>query len=144
MNLPTGVFKAQGQSSRQFDAKKELDILARDTFSGYLILSTLSEIGVDEGALLFRVGQGMGGVFEYHGVSKILYGSESLPHVFNAMAAEHTVIDIVSLSLQQVDLVMAFNGKLALSKPLSKGQFSPFIKPFDPQLIRTVLQGTRP
>ena len=139
MNLPRGVLKAQGLNVRQFDSKKELDALSQDTFSGYVILSAFSEWGVDEGALLFRTGQGVGSVFEYHGISKVVYGDASVSHFFNALAAQFGAVDVVELSLQQVDLVLAFNAKLKLERPIPKGGVKSLVRSnYDSKLIQSI------
>lgn len=144
MNLPTGTLKIQGQNAHQFDARKELDALSQNNFSGYVILSAFSEIGVDEGAIVYRSGQGIGCVFEYHGISQVVYGDEALQHFFNGLASQFGVIDVVELSLQQVDLVLAFNAKLKLQRPIARGNFKSLVRSsYDAKLAQS-LSGEKP
>ncbi|MEK6902509.1 MAG: hypothetical protein AABX02_02900, partial [archaeon] len=75
-----------------------------------------------------RNGMGVGSAYEYYSRARTLQGDESLVHTLNAFLAEHGVVDIVELSVQQVDLVTAFNPRIKFSKPIPKGGFKPFMK----------------
>lgn len=139
MNLPAGVTRTLGKSAKSFDPKKELDDLSASSFSGYVVESLFGELGVEESALVFRQGQALGCVYEYYALHQTLLGDDALAHVLNGYSSDHGVIDIVDLSVQQVDLVTAFNAGLKLSKPLSRGQFKPLVKDaFDATLVRRV------
>lgn len=139
MNLPAGVVCVLGKSVKSFDAKKELDDLSVGSFSGYVVETLFGEWGVEESAIVYRQGQGLGCVYEYYGLKQTLQGDEALVHVMNGFLSDHGVLDIVDLSVQQVDLVTAFNSKIKLSKPIARGQFKPLIKDsFDSTLVRKV------
>lgn len=139
MNLPAGVTRVLGKSAKSFDPKKELDDLSAANFSGYVVETLFGESGLEESALLFRQGQGFGSVYEYYGLKQTLQGDDALVHVMNGFLSEHGVLDIVDLSIQQVDLVSAFNAKLKLSKPIVKGQFRSLVRDsYDASLIRKV------
>ena len=128
MNFPLGTFRVQGKSTKQWDAKTELEMLAQQNFSGYVIETLYSSVGVDECALLFRAGQVTAATYEVHATNQALFGDESLAHVGNAFAATHGIIDVAELSSQQADLILAFNQKLKLTKPLQKGQLRALVK----------------
>lgn len=139
MNLPTGIARGNTRNTHSVDAKRELDDLAASGFSGYVIESILLPSGLEESALVFRNGVAVGSQYEYYSRSRTLQGDESLPHALNAFLAEHAVVDVVELSVQQVDLVTAFNPKLKFSKPIPKGGFKPFMKDtFDASLAEKV------
>lgn len=145
MNFPTGVAKISGRNTQAYDASRELENLASSGFSGYVIESLLGEKGLEESALLFRSGQVIGGVYEYYGLNATLQGDEAIAHVLNAFAAEHGVVDVMELSTQQADLVVAFNAKLKLPKPLVKGQLRGMIKDsFDSTLVQKVSKAVQP
>ncbi len=139
MNLPAGVTRILGKSVKSFDAKKDLDDLSAADFSGYVVESLFGESGVEESAVLFRQGQGMGAVYEYYGLKQTLNGDEAVVHVMNGFLSEFGVLDMVDLSIQQVDLVTAFNPQIKLSKPILKGQFKPLVKDsFDATLAKKI------
>lgn len=137
MNLPAGVTRVIGKSVKTFDPKKDLDDLSAAGFSGYVVESLFGENGVEESAIIYRQGQGMGAVYEYYGLQQTLQGDEALVHVMNGFLSNFGVLDMVDLSIQQVDLVTAFNSKIKLSKPILKGQFKPLVKDsFDANLSK--------
>jgi hypothetical protein len=148
MNLPTGVSRVAGKNVKSFEPKQALEELAQSNFSGYIAESLIGSFGLEEFALLFRNGQGMGVVYEYYGAHCTLNGDAALPHALNGFLAESGVLDIVELSPQQVDLVTAFNASLKLTKPIQKGQFKSLIKDrFDSglsQAIGTPVQSNEP
>ncbi|MFH0970020.1 MAG: hypothetical protein V1776_01010 [Candidatus Diapherotrites archaeon] len=128
MNLPTGVLRTAGKSIVSFPARQELENLSLNNFSGYTIETLLGLNGIEESALLFRNGQGIGASYEYYGSHATLNGDDSLVHVFNAFASKSGVIDVMDLSVQQVDLVTAFNASIKFSKPLAKSQLKSLVK----------------
>lgn len=139
MNLPAGVSRIVGKNVKTFDAKKDLDDLSAAGFSGYVVESMFGENGVEESAILYRQGQGMGAVYEYYGLKQTLQGDDAVVHVMNGFLSNFGVLDMVDLSIQQVDLVTAFNPKIKLSKPILKGQFKPLVKDtFDATLSKKI------
>jgi hypothetical protein len=145
MNLPAGVTRVLGKSVKTFDPKKDLDDLSAAGFSGYVIESLFGDAGVEESAILFRQGQGMGAVYEYYASKQTLSGDEALPHVLNGFLSSFGVLDMVDLSVQQVDLVTAFNAKIKLSKPVMRGQFKSLVKEsFDASLAKKVSPAKAP
>lgn len=145
LNLPMGVSRILAKNVKAFDSKRELEDMANASFSGYIVESLFGNAGVEESALLFRSGQGIGAVYEYYGSKQTLSGDMALPHVMNGYLAENGVLDIMELSTQQVDLVTAFNSKLRLSKPLMKGMFRPLVKDrYDAALSQVVANAQFP
>lgn len=139
MNLPAGVTRVLGKNVKTFDAKKDLDDLSAAGFSGYVVESLFGENGVEESAIIYRQGQGMGAVYEYYGLKQTLQGDDALVHVMNGFLSNFGVMDMVDLSIQQVDLVTAFNPKIKLSKPIVRGQFRPLVKDsFDATLSKKI------
>ncbi len=145
LNLPMGVSRILAKNVKTFDSRRELEDMAASSFSGYLVESLFGNAGVEESALLFRYGQGIGATYEYYGSKQTLYGDAALPHVMNGYLVENGVLDIMELSTQQVDLVTAFNAKLKLSKPLTKGLFKPLVKDhYDAALSKVVAAAQYP
>jgi hypothetical protein len=130
-----GVSRFLAKNIKSYEPKRELEDLAASSFSGYLIESLFGSAGVEESALLFRNGQGVGAVYEYYGPKQSVHGDAALSHVMNGFLAENGILDLMELSVQQVDLVTAFNANLKLSKPLTKGMFKSLVKDrYDPSL----------
>lgn len=128
MNFPTGTLRLTGKTPKQWDPKQELDALAQQNFSGYVVETLFNGQNMDECALLFRLGQGIGAVYELHASNQSISGDAALGLIGNAFATEAGMLDIMELSTQQVDLITAFNAKLKLSKPISRGQFRALVK----------------
>lgn len=136
MNFPQGTMRIAGKTPKQWDPKMELDALAQQNFSGYVIETLYNGQGIDECALIFRLGQGIGATYELHASNQSISGDASLALLGNALAVEAGMLDVVELSTQQVDLITAFNAKLKFSKPLLKGQFRSLVKEsFDSSLL---------
>ncbi len=139
MNFPTGVTKILGKPVKSVDARPFLEELCQTAFSGYTVESLFGMGGVEESALVFRSGKVVGSVYEYHSSHQTLSGDESIPHVLNAFLSESGILDVVELSNQQVDLVLAFTAVLRLAKPLDKTSFrSLFPSAYNPRLGETI------
>ncbi len=136
MNFPQGTMRIMGKTPKQWDPKLELDVLAQQSFSGYVIETLYNGQGIDECALIFRLGQGIGATYELHASNQTVSGDASLVLIGNAFAVDAGMLDVIELSTQQVDLITAFNAKLKFSKPLLKGQFRSLVKEsFDAALL---------
>lgn len=119
MNLPVDEIKEQNLSLKDMNIKKKLVSLLEKKFSGYAILTIDGRSGIEEGALLFRDGEAIGAVFEYLRFGRSLFGDAALLHFLNASKAEFGILDIIGLNSQQIELIIAFNEKIELNKPVS-------------------------
>lgn len=127
MNLPIGEVVEQGLDLYELAVKELLESFIDRGFSGYLVATIQGYSGMEEGLLLFKQGTMVGCFFEYLSNGQIIHGDYSLQQVFNALAAEQGVVDIIALSVQQVDLIIAFNDKLKVSAPLDKSKLSRYL-----------------
>ncbi len=140
MNLPVGEIISKGVNIREIDVRKLIEGFYEKEFSGYLITALEGFDGVEEGVLLFKAGALNAAFYEYdlHGVT--VFGDTSVLHVFNSLAAQFIIGDIVSLSDQQVDLITAFNDKSRLAKAVTKNDIQRLIpKAYSPELAKGVL-----
>lgn len=116
MNLPVGGIVKQGISSKDI---RFIDIyreLKKGMLTGYIVLTLDGYDGFEESVLMFRKGEVVGCVYEYLKWGVVLNGEKALPYFMNSVNANFAVYDIYSLTLQQIDLVLAFNEKFKLSK----------------------------
>lgn len=128
--------RLSGKTPKQWDPRTELDNLAQQNFSGYVVETLYNGQGIDECALVFRSGQGIGATYELHFSNQSVSGDAALGLIGNALAVDAGVLDVVELSMQQVDLITAFNSKLKLTKPIVRGQFRGIVKEaFDRSLL---------
>lgn len=120
LNLPVGEVISKGMNLREIDARKLLDGFYEKEFSGYLIITLEGFDGVEEGVVIFKEGSLTAAVYEYDLYGVTVFGDAAVNHFFNALAAQYIVGDVVSLSNQQVDLIIAFNEKSKLNRSVSK------------------------
>ncbi|MBI4044089.1 MAG: hypothetical protein HY392_00080 [Candidatus Diapherotrites archaeon] len=140
MNLPIGEVVEQGLDLYELAVRELLESFIDRGFSGYLVATIQGFSGMEEGLLLFRQGVLTGAFFEYLSNNQAVHGDYSLQQVFNALAAEKGVVDIVALSVQQVDLITAFNDKLKISTPLDKSKLSRyFVKKYSEKFAAEAL-----
>ncbi len=144
MNLPVGEIVEQGLDLSELAVRELLESFVGRGFSGYIVNTVSGHSGVEEGLLLFRQGVLAGSFFEYMSNGSTFFGDYSLQHVFNSFAAEKGVVDIVSLSMQQVDLITAFNEKLKVSVEFSKKTFSKyFVKTYSTEFALQAMDSDK-
>jgi len=120
MNIPVGTIEEQRTAFSKSNPFEKLAGLLKIGFDGYLIATVEGASGLEEGLLLIRGEEITGAVFEALRVNKQLFGTEALRLVFNLLMARKGIFDVNRLSRQQIDLIIAFNEKLVLSKPLGE------------------------
>ncbi len=120
MNLPSGELLRQAANAKQADYRRELMAQLAAGFSGYLVVTVEGLEGMEEGALFFRNGQFLAAVYEYPPQLITLASEEASRCCFNALAADYAAYDLVKLSNQQVDLVMALNEPYRLKNPVDR------------------------
>ena len=116
MNLPAGKIVEKGLKLSEKNVEKILSDLFTEIFSGYMIVTVEGLQGIEEGLLLFEKGSLKGAIFEELWSEKELLGEEALKRIANALASREGIAGINSLTKQQVDLIIAFQEKMALQK----------------------------
>lgn len=104
--------------SNSFEAR--INGLMEEKFTGYVIITLEGYKGVEEGVLVFKKGEVIGSAYEYMNLNALVLGNFALPQVFNCAAAKNNTADLVALSAPHIDLILAFNEKIQLTKPFSK------------------------
>jgi len=129
MKLPFNELVEKNLSCASINVYSMVDKYMAESFTGYFIVSILGYSGFEEGVIIFRHGQLVGSVFEYNKYNIVVFGFFALQQFFNAVRAKFSVMDIVSLSVHQVDLITAFNDKIMLENPISLKEISKLIPP---------------
>lgn len=127
MNLPVGELIEEGIELSSINPKQKLEELADKIFSGYIVTLIEGFDGLEEGVLIFKKGILIAAAHEYCKYGITVFGDVSLEQVTNAMRAKYGVSDLISLTVQQADLVTAFNDKLRLTRDYSKGDLAKII-----------------
>lgn len=141
MRLPSGKKVEAGLVLKDTQVKQKIFSLMAQEFSGYIALIVEGFVGMEEGTLIFKKGKCIAVVYEYLKFDLIVMGDLALKHFFNAAGASHGVVDIFSLSLLQVDMCLAFDGKIKLSSELDKRALDKYpIKGFDKELSKKTLE----
>ena len=132
MNIPIGKTEAE---QKGFDEEKPFERLKSmvDTgFNGYLVATIEGVTGLEEGLLMVREKEIVGAIFDALRVNKQLYGIPALRLVLNLLKAKKGVFDVNGLSKQQIDLIIAFNEKVHLHKPVNMS----LLKKLEPEEYR--------
>jgi len=120
MDLPVGDIKERHLLLKQTDIVKKISELMKKGFSGYAVLTIEGRSGVEEGAAILLQGSIIGAIFEYIKFDRKVFGDSALLHFLNASRADFGVGDIVLLSKQQIELILAFNEKIELGKAVEE------------------------
>ncbi len=119
MNLPAGKTIENRKKLSETNILEILTNLFKETFTGYLVITTEGKNGISEGLLLFQKGSLKGAIFQNINEEKDVLGEEALTKILNSFASQQGIIDVNELSKQQAELVIAFEEKMQLSKEYS-------------------------
>lgn len=112
LNLPTGKMLNKSMDLSAVDFIKVLLQLQSRRFSGYAALCIRGAGGFEEGTVLVDAGKIVGCVYEYYKYNRQFEGSEAFQRILNASASTNGVIDVIELTSDQVQLVLAVNQKM--------------------------------
>ena len=124
MNIPVGDVEEKQVSFAEQPPFEKAKKLMQLGFDGYLVATIEGASGMEEGLLLIKQNQVVGAFFDAIRAKKQLYGLSALRLALTLFKAKKGVFDVNRLSRQQVDLILAFNEKIALPKPLDLPMFS--------------------
>ncbi len=109
MNLPAGNVIKTDVDVATVDFLALLKELGLKLFNGYLAIAIKGNGGIEEGTLLFDNGKIVAATYEYFKHGKTMLADKAFVRVLNASFAKHGSVDLVQLSNEQVQLVLAFN-----------------------------------
>lgn len=124
MNIPVGTVEERQLLFSEAEPFAKIKGLLQSEFDGYVVATVEGASGLEEGLLLLKGRVVVGAVFDSVRLGKQLYGALGLRLVLNLLKSSNGVFDVNRLSKQQVDLIIAFNEKIRLSKPLDSGMLS--------------------
>ena len=115
MDLPLGTPLREGLKTGESDLLQIINNMNEKAFSGYIICTLENQKGMEQGVLLFKKGSIAGAYYEFttHGVQ--VSGDSAVRLVFNSFLASKGIIDINSLTTQQIDLITAFQEKILVT-----------------------------
>ncbi|MCD6230158.1 MAG: DUF2226 domain-containing protein [Candidatus Diapherotrites archaeon] len=134
MNLPSGnlLLSLDVLDTMSFNAL--LSDLIKKNFFGYVVVTINGVDGLEEGSIVFENGSSVAASYEFIKHDKKVSGDASLELVFNAVAAQHGVIEVYELKKDQVQIILALNDdsfklkKLLDEKVLEEQKASEFNK----------------
>ena len=120
MNIPVGEVVEQHKNFTEIAPFEKLKQILDSDFDGYFVAVIEGISGLEEGLLLIKEKKIVGAVFDSLRLNKQVYGPLALRLVFNLLKAKKGVFDLNKLSRQQIDLIIAFNDRITLLKPVEK------------------------
>ncbi|MFH1255727.1 MAG: DUF2226 domain-containing protein [Candidatus Diapherotrites archaeon] len=140
VSFPQGQLLSQALNIKAIKPRQKIEELLGKGFSGYLVLTIEGFDGLEEGVIILRNGSVVGAVYEYSKYGVVVEGPPALQQFFNALGAAVGVMDVVALSQQQTELVMAFHEKMALSRPHAKKDLISFYtQEYSPYFAQNIL-----
>ncbi len=142
MNLPVGEVLQQGIAVEEIDTKPLTLSLLDKRFSRHVAVTIDGFDGIEEAVVMFKEGFMVGSFYTYDNFNISVFGNSALQQAMNALVAERGIIDIVALSNQQIDLVIAFHDKVKVTVAIDKRQLEKiFPKGFSQEFAKKVLGG---
>ena len=114
-NLPSGKILSKDADLSSLDVIKTLEELGKREFSGYVAMCIEGHGGFEEGIALFEHGKVVGCYYDYYKHGKTFEGAAAFQRFLNATAAQNGVMDVILLTPEQVQLVLAVNEKMVFS-----------------------------
>lgn len=90
------------------------------SFSGFVVLTIEGFSGIEEAIVFFREGTVCGSVYSYDSKDIVMFSQTAMDSSFNAFLAKHGVLDVVNLSRQQIDLILALDGRVGIPPGFQK------------------------
>ncbi len=136
MNIPIGNVEEQHLSFSENNPLNKIKQLMQSGFDGYVVATIEGVSGLEEGLLLLKGKEIVGAVFDALRINKQLYGVPALRLSLNLLKARKGVFDVNRLSRQQIDLIIAFNEKIRLAKPIAMPMLSKLLPPkYKPAIV---------
>ncbi len=119
MNIPVGEIIEENVPLKETNLSAKISLLMRESFTGYIVLTSEGQNGVEEGLMIIEGGKAIGAIYEYLSFNKAVFGGTALGLLLNSGLATFGVMDVAKLSRQQVELIVAFNDKIEMDAHLS-------------------------
>ncbi len=137
MDLPLGTSLRSGLKTGETDLLQILKNMVSKGFTGYIVCTVEGAKGIEQGVLLFKKGALNGAYYEFISHSVEVTGDPALRLVLNSFVAQRGIIDINSLTIQQIDLITAFQENILVSGSMDEKRLERiYPKKFDPETAK--------
>jgi len=137
MDLPLGTSLRSGLKTGETNLLQILSNMISKGFSGYIISTVEGYLGIEQGMLLFKKGRAAGAYYEFVSHSVEVSSDPAVRLILNSFLARHGIIDINALTIQQIDLITAFQEKILTSEPIDEKKLNRiFPKTFNKELAK--------
>lgn len=126
MNFPLGKIIQDSIKVTEFNWKQKINEFDSQKFTGYIVITLEGIDGIEEGVLAFLNGKAVACFYEFTKFELNLFGEKALPVFFNAFNAEYGIGEIHETTVQQIELIIAFNDSIKLKKDFSKNDLNKF------------------
>lgn len=143
MDLPLGAPIEESLILSGVDMQQKIKELMEKEFTGYIIAAIDGYDGIEEGAILFRKGTITAAAYDFMAHNKKIEGEKALQLMLNSFNADKGIADIYSLSLQHMDLVLAFHEKMTLNTKIDQKNLQKiFPKKYSQDYAKQIIQKT--
>lgn len=118
MDMPIGTSLRSGLKTRESNMLQVVSNMLSKGFTGYVICTVENLGGIEQGFLIFKKGEVSGAYYEFITHSVEVSGNPAIRLVLNSFLSPNGVIDINSLTAQQIDLITAFQEKILVSEAI--------------------------
>jgi hypothetical protein len=119
MNITAGTPVERGKYLEELNPKEYMLKLLKEGFSGYVCVTIHGKLGLEEGNIIMHNGNIVSSDYQYFYFDHEYKAKEALERSLNAFLAPIGVVDVYSLSANQVQLVMTLNEEHNLQVPVS-------------------------
>ncbi len=140
LNFPVGEAAFSLVPLTQFSSDRVFE-LQKQRFSGYIVATVDGFSGLEEGLLFLLEGKVVGCAYSLEYLDVVSFGSLGLAQFFNGLAAKHGIVDVYTLSKQQVELILALEDKIAVDEPLT-GLKSLVVSKYNPETVKKSIPKT--
>lgn len=141
MDLPLGTSLRSGIKTRETNMQQIIVNMLTKGFSGYIVSTIEGLHGIEQGIFLFKKGSILGAYFEFVSRSVEVSGDSAVKLVLNSFLAPKGIIDINALTVQQIDLITAFQEKILISEEIDTKKLSKiYPKKFDSELAKKYIK----
>ncbi|MFH0987122.1 MAG: DUF2226 domain-containing protein [Candidatus Micrarchaeota archaeon] len=125
MDIALGKPVETGSYTDQLDARRFIEKLKSQNFTGYVSVVINESAGIEEGTIIFYNGGAACADYEYYKYNEVFRGNTGLERCLNAFLARNGVVDTFSLTSYQLQLITTLNEESAVS--LGDGDISAMI-----------------
>ena len=141
MDLPLGTSLRSGLKTSESNMLEIVSNMISKGFTGYIICTIENLNGIEQGFLIFKKGAVSGAYYEFITHAVEVNGDPAIRLVLNSFLAKNGIIDINSLTAQQIDLITAFQEKILTSEAIDTKKLQKiYPRAFNKELVREYIK----